>query len=180
MFPEELQAAYPNAKVILTTRSLDGWLRSMEQTVTRATPIWGLWYWMGLLAPADPKRAAARTLGIKYNEVLWWNDFPRFGARCFREHEERVKRCTPPDNLLVFEAKDGWEPLCKFLGKEIPDTPYPNMNDTAAFRKMISDGRRGQVLAVAKRVATVVVPVVVLTVGVTYRVPLSKWWRSRK
>jgi hypothetical protein len=30
--------------------------------------------------------------------------------------------------LLVHSAKDGWEPLCKFLGVPVPDVPYPHVS----------------------------------------------------
>lgn len=36
--------------------------------------------------------------------------------------------------MLVFDVKQGWEPLCKFLGKPIPDVPFPNLNDTAQMQ----------------------------------------------
>jgi len=32
---------------------------------------------------------------------------------------------APKDKLLVFNVKDGWERLCKFLGVDVPDVPYP-------------------------------------------------------
>ena len=28
---------------------------------------------------------------------------------------------VPKENLLVWDLKEGWEPLCKFLNKPIPD-----------------------------------------------------------
>ena len=31
-----------------------------------------------------------------------------------------VINTVPKENLLVWNLKDGWEPLCKFLGKPIP------------------------------------------------------------
>lgn len=34
----------------------------------------------------------------------------------------------PVSNLLEFRAEDGWAPLCTFLGKDIPDDPYPKVN----------------------------------------------------
>ena len=37
------------------------------------------------------------------------------------------------ENLLVFESKDGWEPLCKFLEVPVPNEPYPRVNDTQEF-----------------------------------------------
>jgi hypothetical protein len=35
--------------------------------------------------------------------------------------------------LLVFEASEGWEPLCAFLDKESPDEDYPRVNTRDAF-----------------------------------------------
>jgi hypothetical protein len=57
------------------------------------------------------------------------NDFSRENVIArFDEHNAAVVRECPPDKLLVFEAKDGWGPLCKFLGKSIPDQPYPHVS----------------------------------------------------
>jgi hypothetical protein len=57
--------------------------------------------------------------------------------RVFVEWNEEVKRTVPADRLLVFEAKQGWEPLCEFLGVPVPDAPFPRVNDTAEFRRRV-------------------------------------------
>ena len=46
----------------------------------------------------------------------------------------------PADRLLVYEVKDGWGPLCEFLGVEAPEEPFPHLNDTASFRGMFGMG----------------------------------------
>jgi hypothetical protein len=46
----------------------------------------------------------------------------------YREHNERVRAVIPRDKLLVFNVKQGWEPLCEFLGVEVPDVPFPRAN----------------------------------------------------
>ena len=51
---------------------------------------------------------------------------------------ESVKNHVPKEKLLVFEAKEGWEPLCKFLNLPKPEIPFPNINDTASINKSIS------------------------------------------
>ena len=48
----------------------------------------------------------------------------------FNDWGAEVKKCVPEDRLLLFQAKDGWQPLCEFLGEPVPDVPYPNINDT--------------------------------------------------
>ena len=55
----------------------------------------------------------------------------------YRDHIARVKATARSDQLLVFEAKDGWEPLCSFLGVPVPENDYPHLNDTAQIRRMI-------------------------------------------
>ena len=37
---------------------------------------------------------------------------------------------VPNEDLLIWNLKDGWEPLCTFLGKEIPVEPTPHDNKT--------------------------------------------------
>ena len=42
---------------------------------------------------------------------------------------------VPADRLLVWNPKDGWEPLCELLELDVPETPLPNVNDTENFQK---------------------------------------------
>ena len=37
---------------------------------------------------------------------------------------------VPKEDLLIWNVKDGWKPLCSFLGKEVPDGPIPHENRT--------------------------------------------------
>ncbi len=54
----------------------------------------------------------------------------------FNKWNAEVVASVPKDRLLVFQAKDGWGPLCEFLGVPVPEDgePYPWVNDTAEFR----------------------------------------------
>lgn len=51
----------------------------------------------------------------------------------FNDHIAAVKDAIPSDRLLVFEVADGWEPLCAFLGADVPDGPFPRTNSTDEF-----------------------------------------------
>lgn len=76
---------------------------------------------------------------------------------------------VPADKLLVFEPSQGWEPLCKLLGKPIPDQPFPHLNDTQQFINMVKYVRmRKQVITYAVP-ALVVVAAVAGAVGVLAR-----------
>merc|ERR1719427_1154196 len=59
---------------------------------------------------------------LAYNELLvrMW----------FRRHNAYVLSKAPKDKLLVFSVKEGWGPLCKFLGVPTPDKEFPHKNKT--------------------------------------------------
>ncbi len=95
----------------------------------------------------------------KMNDRLIWED--TFGGsledreraiEVFERHNEEVKEHVAPEKLLVYEVKEGWGPLCEFLGVEVPNTSFPHLNDTDTFRKMI---RRRLTFALAAPILTV-------------------------
>lgn len=43
----------------------------------------------------------------------------------------------PSERLLEWSAPDGWEPLCEFLGKPVPDEPFPNGNPTTEWAQRV-------------------------------------------
>jgi Sulfotransferase domain len=70
----------------------------------------------------------------------------------------------------VYEVKEGWEPLCDFLGVEAPkDEPFPHLNDADSFRKMI---RRRMVVAVLAGGAAL------LGLALLYLLSATSFWRA--
>jgi hypothetical protein len=53
---------------------------------------------------------------------------------------ESVQREVPADKLLVWQPSDGWEPLCEFLGVDVPQAPLPHVNDAKMFGDRVIDG----------------------------------------
>ena len=49
--------------------------------------------------------------------------------RGFAAHDAHVRGVVPAPRRLEFRAGDGWAPLCAFLGRPIPDGPYPHANE---------------------------------------------------
>jgi hypothetical protein len=129
-FWRELTNRYPDAKVILTIRSTESWINSMQQTILKvlqAGPPEGI--------PVDDARlhmvqkiVRERAFGGKVDDLA-------HVAAVYERHNEEVRRSIAADRLLVFEAKQGWEPLCKFLGVPVPDAPYPKVNSAEEFGK---------------------------------------------
>jgi hypothetical protein len=58
----------------------------------------------------------------------------------FVAHNEAVKQIVPAERLLVWEVTEGWEPLCEFLGVDVPDEPLPHANDRATFLGRVIGG----------------------------------------
>ena len=67
-------------------------------------------------------------------------------VRFFNDWVELVKAEIPAERLLVFEVKQGWGPLCRFLGVPEPQEPFPNMNDTAEQLQRLRAMKRISVL----------------------------------
>merc|ERR1712187_847527 len=62
---------------------------------------------------------------------------PTNAVEAYHSWAAKVKSTVPPEKLLVHEAKDGWKPLCDFLGVPVPDEPYPKApNDREFMQRM--------------------------------------------
>lgn len=130
-FAEELVAAYPDAKIILVERDIEDWYRSFNTVLIE--PAWCRL--AGFLRTCEPVLLRP----IMDCHFRWINGW--FGARSreemqgnargmYRRHYELVRRITPRERLLEYRMGDGWEPLCRFLGKEVPQVEFPRMNDS--------------------------------------------------
>jgi len=49
----------------------------------------------------------------------------------YNDHNQNVIDTVPKEDLLVWNLKDGWGPICQFLGRPIPNDPFPVLNDSA-------------------------------------------------
>ena len=43
-------------------------------------------------------------------------------------HAIHILQKAPKEKTLEYSVKEGWEPLCKFLGVPVPDVPFPHKN----------------------------------------------------
>jgi hypothetical protein len=142
-FYGELMEEYPDAKVILTVRDPQRWFESAHDTIysiTRAAASSPIFYLASLVVPRARGVKRARPM---IEEIVWERDFDgRFENRehaieTFERHNDEVKERVPAEKLLVYEVKEGWGPLCEFLGVEIPNKPFPHLNDGEVFRGRI-------------------------------------------
>ncbi|KAG2446865.1 hypothetical protein HYH02_008022 [Chlamydomonas schloesseri] len=156
---KELLAANPKAKVILSVRdNFDAWYESCRETIYPIVEI-GL----GIKPPAMLKPVFAglskfftMQLDLVYDPIF--GGYERFKdkehvRKIYEAHLAEVKTLVPKDQLLVFNPKDGWGPLCAFLGKQPPadGAPFPHVNETPEFRERM---RGLEKLSKAMEVAT--------------------------
>ncbi|KAJ7154062.1 P-loop containing nucleoside triphosphate hydrolase protein [Mycena filopes] len=139
LFSEELIAAYPDAKVILTTRDPAKWWKSYTESLQ------GMWRSkrVRLAARIDPGHFGkvinftARTVTLFLGSAIGAKE-EESKAR-FVEHYANVRRLVPePGRLLEYEVGEGWDRLCTFLGDPVPETEFPRTNDTKAFRQSLN------------------------------------------
>ena len=64
----------------------------------------------------------------------------------FVKHYSHIREIVPKENLLEWEPKDGWGPLCKFLGKPIPQEPFPYANKGYDVSDSVLRGSRFRLL----------------------------------
>ncbi len=134
----QLAARYPEAKVILTVRDPDAWYDSVHSTIYPAS--------RGNTPPPEGGDERSRIHQYVWKAV-WAGRFERrfedrdFAIAKFLEHTENVKRDIDAERLLVYEVKDGWEPLCQFLGVDVPDEAFAHTNTRQEFQERLKNRR---------------------------------------
>jgi Sulfotransferase domain len=126
----ELAFHYPQAKVILTVRDPDEWFDSAKATVIPFAEARGK-------HPAPHPNAIA-DMGYKLIlEGIFDNKMSdrAHATRVFREHIAEVQATIGAERLLIFDLREGWDPLCAFLGVPVPDFPFPKTNSSKEFHE---------------------------------------------
>jgi len=126
-FWRELAAFYPDAKIILSLRDPEKWYESTQETI---------------LSPLAVKSMPQMPFAPVVKDVVWRFFDYELHARdhmiaAFNRHNEAVQREIPRDRLLVFDPKEGWGPLCAFLGKKVPKEAFPRVNSKEEMRPML-------------------------------------------
>ena len=80
-------------------------------------------------------------------------------VKFYKQWVEEVRATVPKERLLVFSVKEGWGPLCQFLGLPQPQEPFPHLNDAATINREFSKIRVGS------RIWLLLVPSVLMAVA---------------
>lgn len=135
-FYDRIFAAYPDAKVLLSVRDPDKWYESAKKTIYAMKEAADQGTLVGD-GPGAPPEVLQMIRTLMW-ESTFENRFPEkdFAIDVFNRHNEAVKATIPADKLLVYEIQQGWEPICEFLGVDVPDAEFPHLNDAETFRRM--------------------------------------------
>lgn len=130
---QDILAAYPGAKVVLCQRDPADWYESFSQTILplildksnwpeAATP------WFKMIE----KVVIGKALRGKTDKdgIL----------KAYRDNETAVRALAETGRALVFQPGDGWQPLCTFLGAEVPAEAYPKSNERKEFFSNVKSG----------------------------------------
>lgn len=128
-FWRELSVAFPEARVLLSVRDPERWYQSVFETIYQV-----------MKQARQSEDASVRERLRMADQIVLQNTFDgRFEDRAhaigvFERHVEDVKKTIPAERLLVYEVGSGWEPICDFLGLDVPQREFPRVNTRDEFQ----------------------------------------------
>ena len=129
---EEQAVHWPDSKILLSRRDSDRWYESVMNTIYKISK-----------QALESDNPVMKAMGLWSHEIIWNRIFDgRMEDRAhaigvYEAHNEHVIQTAPADRLLVFEVSQGWEPLCRFLERPVPDEPFPRVNTTEEFKGLM-------------------------------------------
>jgi hypothetical protein len=130
LFWRELSEAYPDALVLLSVRdSAATWWKSFDATIltlvrNELPPIYR--GYQEMLLEILPTRMTPD----------WQN--PEAMMAAYERRNAEVRATIPPERLLVWQAGDGWAPICGALGLEVPPVKFPEPNSRANWSQLLA------------------------------------------
>lgn len=108
-----------DTKFVYGIRPVNEWIRSLVYQAIRS-----------------PKVDVRRDIDKRHTTTFDWKVqgytkyLPLHRNKLVQWYEERNKELKDyfegRDDFLVWHIKDGWKPICDFLGKDVPDLPFPH------------------------------------------------------
>lgn len=165
LYIPELMELYPDVKVVLVTRDPEKWWKSIEPVAKNVQ----FWWLKPLLFPVPALRWIPEIFQgfIQRNRNLYGEMRPGVGefshtyapsplsplrhalaitanhacetTELLKRHNAHIRKVVPKERLLEMDLQDGWEPLCKFLDKPIPNEPFPRSNEAAAVAQRFKE-----------------------------------------
>ncbi|QIW97342.1 hypothetical protein AMS68_002860 [Peltaster fructicola] len=131
----ELLELYPDAIVIVTMRDKKSWAVSFAKIIdlVQIDLLAIVFFWIRSLRLLPTLWHLFTAMNIeRYGFIATAND--EVLVRQWDAHMEMIKEQVPSEKLFFYDVREGWEPLCKILGKPVPkDMPFPRLNDSMAI-----------------------------------------------
>lgn len=122
-FWPELSEAFPDALVLLSVREGESWYNSAIETIFKEED------------DDDETSEAFESMW----EAIRAHRFPvdvhdkAATIAAMEAHNAAVIAAIPPERLLVWPTRSGWEPICEALDLPVPDIPFPHKNTKKEF-----------------------------------------------
>ena len=125
-FFRELLKKFPAARFVLTQRDPERWAESFGATIYKLIENKDqapeeMSAWLNMASAVIAKTGFP--LGLDHDELV----------RAFNAHNQAVRETIPADQLLIFDVRQGWGPLCDFLEVPVPDGDFPRTNHREEF-----------------------------------------------
>lgn len=152
-FGAELAQVYPEAKVVILNRDPEKWYDSVLNSIHSR---WSLWAKLQVLfcAVFDKSTRAWIKFGMTMKNLAFDFDHRSEKPKALAWYKgiyDEFRARIPESRRIEYSVGDGWAPLCKHLGVEVPqvqdasgkmvEAPFPRMNDRAAFLDEMNDSR---------------------------------------
>ncbi len=147
---KKLLELFPDAKVVLTTRNPETWRKSVLESICFFKQIVGQFpvcivgEWIGVSPKFRVPMEVCEAFpdGYSHSVISASEAGDKEAQDFFNKWNAEVLATVPKERMLVFQAKEGWAPLCQFLGVPVPEgVEYPRANDTAEFRGTVKKVR---------------------------------------
>lgn len=130
---QDVLAVTPGAKVILSDRDPEEWYGSFSQTILPLILDKAAW--------PDNRRAWFEMIDkVIVGKALGGRADREGILAAYRANAAAARTLEAEGRALVFRSRDGWKPLCDFLGVDVPDEPYPKTNARAEFFAAVKSG----------------------------------------
>ena len=111
---------------------------------------------------SDPEALVHMKTSMTMGRQLMWDNPAVFDGKMESADQEGCeaiyhrwiqdcKDCIASDRLLVFNVKEGWQPLCQFLGVPVPDEPFPKLWDADKFKQAMDKRAAGHAVSAADK-----------------------------
>lgn len=130
---QDVLSVTPGAKVILSDRDPEDWYGSFSQTILPLINDKAAW--------PDNRREWFKMIDKVIVGKALGGQTERDGIlAAYRKNTAEARSLAAEGRALVFRSRDGWEPLCNFLGVDVPDAPYPQTNRRSEFFASVKSG----------------------------------------